>query len=181
MKMEVAAVVTGTRSEIRIRDDYTLVKVVGGRAESNIARLTINPGALRPGRLLYLAGYFPTLNLRHRPKSARDVRNNFRVSTPWTCFSSKVENRCLYHGCQARSGVSGAPLVQIAQNGLSLVGIHVGPSGNGRGCDDKDESGRGGNVAVVLPDKVSDIIQRNDQDDVEGDYWSTHKMNKWYK
>lgn len=89
-----------------------------------LKRATLDP---KGGTSLYLRGLFPFA-------TGPTILDHIRGTAEGGCAALAVRGRCVFHGCQALSGMSGGPIFvrpdgpNVAHE-LQVAGLHVGPAG----------------------------------------------------
>ena len=142
---------------IATRDDYVFLAIAG--VHQRPPQITKHNDALTPYAPLYLVGLFPDMDFLYPGGKVQ----NFRSTKHGGCYVGKYDSpACVFHGCQALSGTSGAPIFfGDARNGLKLVGFHIGTPASvlkGRETCTSNRFTGGANLGLYAPDELSPAI-----------------------
>lgn len=143
------------KEKISPRNDYILLKLeLPWKLFSGV---TIKaPTALDD---ILLLGYYPfskeTVAKKENYKDyIADLRSHFRMTKASGCYVYAVAQSCIYYGCQAQQGFSGAPVLTVTPNSeLAILGIHTSDVLSGQDICPRKSNGFG-NLGISLSDDV---------------------------
>jgi len=106
-------------------------------------------GEWRPVMLLAPHRYLRALGACGAGQREEDISNTLVLDITPGCTIFAREGDLVYHGCQTQKGMSGTPLLTLADGELALVAIHAGPSDVLSTPYAKELSARFPNYAVI--------------------------------